>query len=290
MSDAPQPVAPVATDAVPPAPDAAAPVAPTVEAAPQQSAKEKADAERWAALTKRETALQKQREALKTQEGEVAALRKQVEEHKAALARAKSDPLGTLKSLGLSYEDLTAAVLNDGKPAPSLEIASVREEIAAMKREREEAQRAAAEAEKALLQQEQAAVLDSFKAETRSFIDAHGDDYELIRLHGAHEAVVDFIAKQFAQSVKDGQPRILSQKEAADAIEARLVEQAEKIAATKKLQQRLAAQKQPSDKQSGSPAQRRSVSNDLSASTAPVSPALTEAERIKRALAALDGV
>jgi hypothetical protein len=291
MSDAPQPAAPVADPAA-----AVAPASPEQSAAPaqspeqpQQTPKERADAERFAALVRRESALQKQRSEFKAQQDEVARWREQAKANEERLAKAKANPLEALKALGLSYEDVTAFVLNDSRPTPDLEIRSVREEIAAIRREREEQARADAEAEKQRLQSEQAAVLDGFRAETTAFIDSRVDDYELIRLQGAHGAVVDYIAQQYAQSVRDGQPRILTQKEAADHIEARLVEQAEKIAATKKFQAKLAAARAaPSDKLSGTPAPRRTVSNDLAATTPHSSPALTDAERIKRAIAALE--
>jgi hypothetical protein len=286
----------VASDASAAAVPAAAPVAavdgavaPPAEAveAPKETPKQTADAARFAALAKREKALQASRVELKAKESEYAALQEKVKSVDAARAAVSSNPLEALKLLGVTdiralYESLTQQILNDGKPTADHATRALREEMDAFKREHGEAQKKAAEAEKAAILEQETAILDRFRSDTVDFVKSKPDDYEMIGLHDAYQDVVLLIERQFAAT-----QRVMSAKEAADLVESELMARAEKVAASKKIAAKAAAAKAASEKQVV-PAQRRTVSNDLAASTSSNKPALNEREAMQRALARLE--
>lgn len=301
----PAPTAPAETGAVAPA---ALEVAPEPAKSPETApAEEKREAARYAALVRKERLVREKQQALAAEakakesalaerEAKLAHMQEQIATYEKARGGAKLNPLAALEALGLTYEDVTSFVLADNKPTPDLQVKAVRDEIEALKRQQieaakraEEERAASIEAEKTRLLSEQQAAIEQFHAETAEYVTAHADDYELVNLHEAHGLVVEVIEQHFAQT-----KRILSAKEAADLVEKHLEEQVEKAISTKRLSEKVksrfaAPPPAPADEQRVDPAaQRRTVTNDMTASTPGLGPARTEQERIQRALAAME--
>lgn len=237
--------------ATPPAPAEAAPAKPVED--PIRVT------ERLAQLARREQAfVQEQRrksEAIKAQE---ASIKAQEEAFKAKLARyeeferlqadALKNPAALLRKVYGDnwYDRLTQYKLEGEQPTPDLAVQAVRDETRAeIERLRQEQREALEKAEaqrkadaeaaaKALAEQEQA-VIDQFHRDTIDFVKAHADDYELTNLNDAQGLVVQVIEETFKRTKK-----IMSAKEAAEAVEKHLEEVAAKNFESKKWKARAA--------------------------------------------------
>jgi hypothetical protein len=72
-------------------------------------------------------------------------------------------------------------------------------------------------------------VINNFKQELENFVTSN-EDYELIRANSAHDLVFNVVEEHYNRT-----GRVLSNKEAADAVEAHLLEEAKKLLTLKKL-------------------------------------------------------
>jgi len=278
----------------PKTPSAAPTPAPEPEKTPEEKRAELADAtNRFRQVAREEARIQAQRRELKAQQAEYEKLRAQVAEIDKAKAEAKRDPLAFMEKHGLTYDDVTQFVLNDKRPTPSLEVKEVREELESIRaeiREREEAaaaeRREAEEAAEVARRESYAATINEFKEDLGEFIKGKGEEYELINLWGEHELVYNTIEQYHARTGK-----ILTMKEAADVVEAHLLDTAEKATATKKLLARMSAKKDSEGQRKAEPAQPRTMTGELTPSTPAYSSdaaARSEKDRMARALRALE--
>lgn len=138
--------------------------------------------------------------------------------------RIKKNPIAELEKLGLTYEDLTQMVLNDGKPSTDLQLKLMREEI---ERDYESKYK---QLEDRLLEKEKQeeeanyqTTLNTFKSEIKSHID-QSEEYELIREQDAYDLVYDVI-----QDFYNENGSILDTTEAAKQVENYLEEEARKL-------------------------------------------------------------
>ena len=127
---APSAETPAATEAAPPEP----PKPPQAKDGPTE--------QDWAAYHRKVKEFRRQQEEVKAQAARV----KQLEE---TLARAKENPLALLEAAGLSYEQLTQAVLRDGQePTPDDRVRSLEEKLAAIEAEKQQQLEAARQAQR----------------------------------------------------------------------------------------------------------------------------------------------
>lgn len=176
-----------------------------------------------------------------------------------------------------AFEMLAEAAKNGGKTPISAEVARLQQEVAetrrnveeSLKAQKEEAQRAAQEA------QERAEA--QFREEIGTFLESNADEFELTNLYGMTNLVYATIEEHFQQTKK-----VMPIKEAAKKVEEYLEGEAEKALKTKKLSAKL----KPAEPAKEPP---KTLSNDLKQG-APAKPAMTEAERMARAAAALEGL
>ena len=105
------------------------PVAPEVEAAPVAEAPaptpepekpRELNSTRFAALARKEQEVFRKQQAIRQQQAELARQAEEIRAFNSARQQALQNPLEALKSLGLTYEQITDYVLNDNKPTPSL--------------------------------------------------------------------------------------------------------------------------------------------------------------------------
>lgn len=221
---------------------------------------------------------------------------------------AKINPEGFLKSVyGDSwYDTVVAAKLNGGVPTADVlasEIARAKEEIRS-EFTAKDAEREKASAEAA--RQAEADARQQLHSEMREFLKASGKDYPAFRAIGSEEHVATLLARRIESEYKRTERRdetsgkllmpgkILTTKEAADLLESDLLALAEETAAHEKYQPKLREKLQPKQPPPGGssqrpdPQQRRTLSNDLTGSTPGRAPAMTDAERRERALAAIN--
>ena len=246
-------------------------------------------------------------------------------------ALKKMSALDAFKKLGFSYEQLTEQLLNEGKPTPEQLIesktASFQEELKALRAEREaekrDAQKAreakeleaakkaedeaaaqakALEDEEAKITAEHAETISNFRKEIKNFLTSNSDEYELTNLNEANEVVFATIERHFDESQEadakergvpkeQGNGKVLSIKEASDAVEHFLETQVQKNLATKKLQAKVSPQVPKEDtpvkQNTDSVKSTKTITNDMTSSSVS-SPAQSEKERWKRAVAALN--
>jgi hypothetical protein len=265
-----------------PAPEAAKPtVVPPVPAEPAKPAPPAEDP-RVAQLVQKEQALVKQQQALKAERDRLAKDIADANETRNLLQQAKRDPETVAKKLwGDSfYETFTEMRLNGQKVTPDLIAASVDERLASYeKKQQEDREKQLVEQQKQVTE-EQSRIVTQWREDNRAFVTAHGEEYELINLHGWQDVVNNTIEDHFRKTQK-----IMSTKEAADYVEQYLADAVQKSLATKKFNGKPPA---PPEKPTVS-AQPRTLTNAHGVVTAPpANPPVreTDEERIARAVAA----
>ncbi len=204
------------------------------------------------------------------------------EEWKSARARSKTHPGDFLKKeYGDDwYDKLTEFKLSGGKVTPELLAEEVNAKFADLEKRQEEKSRKQLEEQKANALKEEERLLANFQNEVSEFVKA-APEYELINGLDAQHLVAARIKTEHDKTGK-----LLSYKEAADLVEQDLEN---RTAKTKKFQ-RPQVENQSTAKRND-PTQRRTLSNDMSGTSASASPPpMNDAERKKRALAAMDAV
>jgi len=273
-----------------PAAPASTPTAEEILAAARAAAESKVEPERpakvdpkFSALARKEAELHRAREAMKAEKAAIEEAHRQVVAFEEARHAAKRDPVAALQALGISYDDLTEHVLNGGKPTPSAEVAALREELDQLRVEQETARARAEEAAAARLAAEHSAVIEEARSEAVAFVEANSSRYELTSINGAATLVPQVREQHFARTGK-----LLTVEQAADLVEKHFESLADRIAKARKVQAK-AAPAAPAPAASP-PAERRTLSNSLTASTSSAPPKpRTEADRIRAALARLEG-
>lgn len=221
-------------------------------------------ASKFAALTRKERALREQQNQLKKQQAEIEQLRKQFDERgsseKSLADRLKSEPLKVLSEAGLTFEDLSQIVLNEGNPTPEMLIKRTRDEIESKyTKELEELKRSMIEKEKAAEEAKVDAVKQQYMAELTEYVNSN-EKYELIRANDSVQLVYDVVEAFYQESGK-----VLSLQEAADQVESYLEDEAKKIFELKKFKQTSPKQ----DQQPGQPKQTAPTLSNAMASQAP---------------------
>lgn len=186
-------------------------------------------------LSPQYAALAKQKRALQVKERELAdrekALASQPSQSGVDLARLKSEPLSVLLEAGVTYDQLTEAILaNQGNNGPELQ--ALQAKIAALeegidKRFTDKA-----------TQEEQSVLAEMRKEATR--LSAEGDTYELVRETGSVPQVMELIEKTYRTSGE-----VMNVSEAMQLVEDELITESLKLAALKKVQGRLQPEPAP---------------------------------------------
>jgi hypothetical protein len=237
----------------------------------------------FALMAKRERGLALKAHDLSQKAEAFKAEKAEFEEWKSARANSKRDPVSFLKKeYGDDwYDKMTELRLSGGKVTPELLGEAMDAKIAALEKKHEEAGRKQLEEQKAQVLRESEQSFHAWKDEVHDFVRQQADAYELINHFEVHDRVTAKIQSEFAKTQK-----LITPKDAADAIEKQLEEAAGK---SKKLGKAPAAPVS-ADKRND-PLQRRTLSNDMTGSTpAAKPPPVDDAERRRRALAAMDAV
>jgi len=139
--------------------------------------------------------------------------------------RLRQNPLKALESVGLSYDKLTELALNDGKLTPDMQMKLMREELETdYKSKFEDLENRLVEKEKGLEEQRYEDIKLGFQNEIESFVNSNGEEYELIKANDANDVVYEVIEEHYNETGK-----ILDIKEAAEAVESYLEEEATKL-------------------------------------------------------------
>lgn len=213
-------------------------VTPEVPAAPQQElsstpeSNEQGNVEatqplspQFAALAKQKRALQVKERELQEREAKLAG-QPNTEDRDKLIERIKSQPLSVLLENGVTYDQLTEAILNGGQQY-NPEIQALKEELKALKEGVDKSFQTREQ------QQEESALTEMlYEAEALA---KEGEDFALIREQDAYEQVLRLIHSTYKKS-----GRVLDVREAMEQIENKLLVDAEKLAKLQKVQGRLA--------------------------------------------------
>ena len=201
MSDSPAvsaaPVAAPAPSAEPSAAQAPASPAPEAAAAERQGA-------RFAEAARRTRELTQRQQELKVREEKVSAFERAIESK-------ASNPLAVLEAAGLSYEDITAHILDaDREPTAEERVAALEQRLSAKEQAEQDAHHAEAE-------RSAQATIDGFKQAIESKAKEQADTYELVNIHGAYDTVFDVV-----QAYWDSNGEVLPVETALQHVEAAL--------------------------------------------------------------------
>jgi len=177
---------------------------------------------RFAELSKRQRDLFQKEQSLKEMETRLSPV-------STAMADIRKNPMALLQAAGLTYEELTDFILNDGfteaELPPTVEKKLEALEFKLAEKDRKE-QASVDEASNARVQEQISSFKESIKAAS-----AH-DDYELVSSLGKHDLVYDLILEHHAQHGE-----VLDIGAALAATEAYLSKETEKLFNTKKFAQ-----------------------------------------------------
>lgn len=210
-------------------------------------------ASKFAALTRKERAI-KQREAeldarLAKMEAEAAERNKKYEGYDQLGQRIKNEPLKVLEENGITLEQLSEILLNDGKLTPEQQIARLKEEMTGgFKSELEQLKAQLAEKEAAAEEQKYASIIEGFKEEISDFVTETPETYELINANESVDLVYEVIEEHHKET-----GRVLSIKEAADQVEAYLEEEIKKYASLNKVKSLVGSKLEPKKEVQSSP-------------------------------------
>lgn len=193
---------------------------------------EQATVEATQPLSPQFAALAKQKRALQVKERELADREKALQTGSVTdnapdlIARLKSQPLSVLQEHGVTYDQLTEAILSEQNGIHP-EIQALKAELKALK---EGVDKTFITKEE---QAEEAALTEMlFEAEGLA---KEGEAYEMIREQNAYDQVLRLIHKTYKET-----GRVLDTAEAMETIEVKLLQDAEKLARIKKVQSRIA--------------------------------------------------
>lgn len=290
----PPAAAPAATvsTTTPAATPAAAPATPeTPTPAPP---KEDPMGKRFAALSRRDKELQAERETFKKEQesfkneretfkSEQSKMQKLVE----AVANAKGNPKALLDAAGVTYDELTRFILNDGKPDPDAKLTEIEKKIEQERQERLDAEAARERREQEAAEKHIGGMIDAYRKECDEFIKQNPDTYEAIIANNAYDLVFITIRDHFAE-----RGEILSPESAAQIVEAEFDAQIAKTLSLKKVQSKLApppAQPKESLKTKiegpkTKPVVKTITAQHVAPAAPPVSGSLGKNERLKRAM------
>jgi hypothetical protein len=204
----------------------------------------------------------------------------------------KDNPKKALDLLGLTYEQLTQSLLQDGELPPEIKIKKVEDKVDQFLKAREDEERQRAEQEKKRLEDEQAKVVSQFQDEIKTYLKDNSSRYEFINFEGQQDLVFEVIDEHFARTQK-----VLSITEAADKVEQYLEDKYNKAKALSKVKTLWGAvppealKKAVEQTKSAVQTPPRTLTNKLSASpSTPLKRPVTDEERIQRAIAFAKGI
>jgi hypothetical protein len=183
----------------------------------------------FAALAKQKRAIQVKEMELKKREDALAAGGTK-DGSPELIAKLKSNPLSVLQEHGVTYDQLTEAILADGGINPELQ--ALKDELKTLKGDVEKTFTTKEE------QAEESALTEMlYEAEALA---KEGDAFEMIREQNAYDRVLRLIHSTYKKT-----GRVLDTTDAMNRIETQLLKDAEKLARIKKVQDRMAPPSQP---------------------------------------------
>lgn len=239
-------------------------------------------ARNFAILARKEKAtVMKQRELQQKEieyQSKLAAIEAKEKEYLAKEALWKENPLEALKTYGHTYQTVTERMLAGDEPTPNM----ILQRLEQLQNQNKELEAKMLEREQQKATQEEQMVIDGFKEDLKEFVASNESKYKLVSLFDPDaELIYDTIDEFYNMNGK-----ILTHEEAASAVNSyfkKLVDQANGALTPPKPQQAQKTEENTFRQQS------KTLTNQLQSSVPSVLPAKQESDRLKRALAALEG-
>lgn len=124
-----------------------------------------------------------------------------------AFESAKSTPLKALELLGLTYQDITQAQMNEGVIAPETEIKKVHERLNAFVKSQEDERRQQEENSKKQMEQQTQKTIATFKGEINKYLEENPARYELIKFEENEDLVYQVIDEHYNRTLKSAQEK-----------------------------------------------------------------------------------
>lgn len=195
-------------------------------------------ASKFAALSRKEKQIRQREMEINQRLQEIKNRAKQAEEEygkwRSVPDRLKNEPLKVLEEAGLSFEQLAEMALNDGKPTFDMQQAELEKRMSSKLAELEKKLQEKEENEKA---QRQEAILSEFKNGLQAYIEENASTYELVKANDAFDLVFDVIE---TQAERTGE--VMDYKDACEAVETYLLEEAKKHLSLSKIKALLGNQ------------------------------------------------
>lgn len=235
----------------------------------------------FAALAKKEKRIVSKQQELEARNKELEEKLQKYEQFEAKKKTAKENPLDFLSEAGLTYDELTEFMLNGGKPKEKDKVTELEQRFNDLISKSEQEKKEREELETKRLQEQEEKVIQQFKDSVKKHIADKKDAYELVNLYDAQDLVISTIEAHYEKT-----QQILDTDTAAELVEKHLEDEVKKLANANKFKDKF---KLTEDKPKESQVKDSvTLNSQMSASSVPSSlPAQTEADRIKRALAAL---
>lgn len=221
-------------------------------------------------LTRKERALQQAQAELKAKQAEIEKAKAEYESLMNRKNSWKQNPYDFLDFAGVTYEQLTEAMLDHGQPVDKLTEIERKLQLLEEKDSKEKQARQL-EQEKQIAEQTQRAI-DAFQSDLAKYIDS--SDYELIKANDGQELVFELIQQDFQRQIKEGnkEPQIMKEK-ACEQAEAFFESQLDRFLQLKKVQNRLQPKEESQETKSSfqapvnQPRQSVTLTNSMKASS-----------------------
>ena len=197
---------------------------------PAPPAEDPAFSRRFASLAKRDRALRGRENELKDLRAEVAKLRGNPNEYKDLAQLAKDNPAEAMERLGISYQQLTEQVLNEGTLTDEFKLKRENAALSDRVQQLEEA-RAEQEASKASTKYEKA--YGNFLDDIKKFTENDGS-FELVQTRDAYPLVAEVMQEHYNRHNE-----VMDYSKALGLVEAHFESEAQSYLGSKKLEKQL---------------------------------------------------
>ncbi len=236
---------------------------------------------RFAALARQQKAFREQQKAFQAQkqlfETERQARQEEIEQAKSWKTKLTQDPLSAITEAGITYEQLTNAILNQPS-SQDLQYQKLFQEVQSLRQSQEQSSTRFEDLQK----QQYEDAKKQIRNDVSMLVDGN-EVFETIKAMNAQEAVVELIEETYKE-----ENRLMTIDEAAQAVEDYLVEEAMKLASLKKIQAKFSPPPSPEVQQT-QPTQKtqmQTLSNRMVQST---TKSLNAKEKRERAILAFQG-
>jgi len=189
--------------------------------------------EKFNQITAREKVLRDSEELMKGERDTHGATTAELEETRKILATFKDNPLEGLKALGIEFKEVAERVINDGAPTAEHRVAKLEKQWSDQRQADQDAKAASdasqKEADEKFQAEEQEKAITTTRRDIANLIDEGGDKFEMIKAQGAQDVVFDVAAAHYKETKK-----LMPWAEAAEKVEAQLVDEVEKYINTAK--------------------------------------------------------